>query len=69
MGNYGHIQYGQQFVGEIQYPVSNRNGCGKFLLSDFEKLVQLPSDMDQDQKQIVLLDHGGCTLVEKTFNA
>jgi hypothetical protein len=50
LGNYGHIQYGQQFVGELQYPTTNRNGCSRFLLSDFDRLSKIPSEMEFDDK-------------------
>ena len=61
LGSKGHINYGHSFVSRLYYPKNNRNGCSPFVKSDVE-------DFEKD-KSSVILDHGGCTHVEKTKNA
>ena len=61
LGSKGHINYGHSFVGKIYYPKSNRNGCSPFVNSDFDTIGK--------DKNAVILDHGGCSHVEKTKNA
>jgi hypothetical protein len=73
LGNYGHISYGQKFIGDLYHPKSNREGCSPFVDGDFERPVDKSSSEDganvMTAYPIILLNHGQCTLVSKTMNA
>ena len=61
LGSKGHINYGHSFVSTVYYPKNNRNACSPFVNSDF-------GDVNKE-KSSVLIDHGGCSHVEKAKNA
>ena len=67
LGHFGHIQYGTEFNGRLHYPVSNRDACAEFVSTDFSN-DQL-FDEDTDMTPILLVDHGGCSHTQKTYNA
>jgi hypothetical protein len=65
VANYGHVPYGQSFVGNLYYNESNPLGCAKdSLFTDF--------DFDVSNRlahsTFVLVERGECTFVTKTRN-
>lgn len=68
MGDFGHNLYGHDIIGRLHYGQENRQGCKPFSNeTDFK--VDPPFDEESDQTPIVLLEHGGCSMIEKVWNA
>ena len=67
IGHFGHIEYGNQFVGLLHYPSKNQNACENFTQEAlFESYIQ---DDRVDTFPILLVDDGGCSRIQKAMNA
>lgn len=67
LGNYGHINYGHGEFGKLHYPDSNRDGCKRYTKTDF--INDPVFDAKDDMRPIGLIEPGGCTHVQKAWNA